>query len=245
MGEWMESVQAAGEVARRKPARRWAAVVSCIIGSLLILVGVIGLSLSEPRSPMIVGLAFLAAGLLVQPPISAIARRTLPFLRPMWAPPLAAFLLAFFMIVIGVPNSPSSDAGVSSVRVADNEPPKPEPPRPSATQPIAAAVSQPAQTEPLEEDLATSPAFARTILWPRLRDPESARIVQLSIYRTGKKLTLCGTLNAKNGFGGYSGPSPFIISDNGVFMDEDVTEAIVATECAGAESAAVPDAMLR
>ena len=56
-------------------------------------------------------------------------------------------------------------------------------------------------------------SFAQHQLAQVLRDPDSARLSHVMVYKSGGKLkAICGTVNAKNGFGGYAGPRPFIIS---------------------------------
>jgi hypothetical protein len=48
----------------------------------------------------------------------------------------------------------------------------------------------------------------------QLRDPESAKIESQVVMRNGQR-TVCGTVNAKNGFGGYTGETPFVGVGNG------------------------------
>ena len=43
----------------------------------------------------------------------------------------------------------------------------------------------------------------------RLKDPDSAKISAVKISADGK--TVCGLVNAKNGFGGYTGDSVFYV----------------------------------
>jgi hypothetical protein len=43
-----------------------------------------------------------------------------------------------------------------------------------------------------------------------LKDPESARFGDIrAVKRQGGKITVCGFVNAKNSFGGYTGMKPF------------------------------------
>ncbi len=83
------------------------------------------------------------------------------------------------------------------------------------------------------------------MIGPKLRDPSTAQFTELTAYRTGEKLTLCGQINAKNAFGAYVGAAPFIISDDGIFVGaEEVTADQVANLCTGTRRASVPEGML-
>lgn len=44
----------------------------------------------------------------------------------------------------------------------------------------------------------------------RLRDPSSAEFSDMRVVRNGEAIVVCGTVNARNGFGGMSGPQRFI-----------------------------------
>jgi hypothetical protein len=46
-----------------------------------------------------------------------------------------------------------------------------------------------------------------------LRDPSSALFYDEAVIGTGKSRTVCGNVNAKNGFGGYTGKSAFIYEE--------------------------------
>lgn len=83
-------------------------------------------------------------------------------------------------------------------------------------------------------------AFTQKVVQDHLKDPESAQFAQVIAYRSGKKLTICGLVNARNGFGGYGGPKPFIISDEGMFFEEEATVGRVQQLCQGADSTDVP-----
>ena len=58
----------------------------------------------------------------------------------------------------------------------------------------------------------------------RLKDAESARWGEIF---SGKKGPVCGSVNAKNGFGGYTGFQRFVVSGGGLVVIED---DMVATE---------------
>jgi hypothetical protein len=83
--------------------------------------------------------------------------------------------------------------------------------------------------------------FVKKVLGEHLLDPESAKLTDMMEYRTGKRLTYCGQVNAKNRFGGYTGPVPFILSDDGIFVGDNATAEKVMAECQGAQVASVPD----
>jgi len=54
--------------------------------------------------------------------------------------------------------------------------------------------------------------LARDALGERMRDPESLQLTKLAAGKQSDGLTLvCGYYNAKNGFGGYAGPTPFFM----------------------------------
>ncbi|CAM5658664.1 hypothetical protein MAUB1S_11469 [Mycolicibacterium aubagnense] len=43
-----------------------------------------------------------------------------------------------------------------------------------------------------------------------LKDPDSVKFGGLAASANGTSILVCGTVNAKNGFGGYSGRVPFV-----------------------------------
>jgi hypothetical protein len=78
----------------------------------------------------------------------------------------------------------------------------------------------------------------------KLRDPDSARFADMDVYddRTwkGRRVTVtCGSINAKNGFGGYAGPANFIFVEqiDSAFVDPGLNNGqfvgIWNTLCAG------------
>jgi hypothetical protein len=57
----------------------------------------------------------------------------------------------------------------------------------------------------------------------RLRDPGSAEFRNVRFYSGGKAPAVCGEVNAKNGFGGYTGSKRFIASGEDLaFVEGDV-----------------------
>lgn len=69
---------------------------------------------------------------------------------------------------------------------------------------LLAAGCQRAETE--SPAAGTEFSQARAAVTSQLRDPESARFGPLTRGRGG---AVCGTVNARNGFGGYTGAAPF------------------------------------
>ncbi len=45
-----------------------------------------------------------------------------------------------------------------------------------------------------------------------LRDPSSAQFGEISVYHHGDQVAVCGTVNARNGFGGMAGAERFFVS---------------------------------
>ena len=197
---------------------RWTTLGSWLVGLLFMYRAVQAIAAGPGASPPGVPFAVLAGSLLLLPPLTTQLRKWIPPLRPLWAPPVAAFFLV---------------AAVAIVSVCLTADPNPRPKAPSEQ----IAVS--------DERLGVYPAFAKKLISPRLKDPGSAQITDLIAYRTGAKLTLCGMVNAKNGFGGYVGSTPFIISDDGIYIGEgEATGERIEQECSGATRSVVPAAML-
>ena len=51
---------------------------------------------------------------------------------------------------------------------------------------------------------------AQAAVRAELRDPDSAQFKNVFVIGTGYDKTVCGNVNARNGFGGYTGFTPFI-----------------------------------
>lgn len=66
-------------------------------------------------------------------------------------------------------------------------------------------------------------SFAEREVTRSLRDPDSARFQQVRTYRRNDDLryTVCGEVNAKNGFGGFNGFMPFV-----AYVDMDPLDGI-------------------
>lgn len=185
--------------------------------------------------------AFIPGSLVILPPVTARLRKAIPPLRPFWVAPLVSVFALFVGSMIAAPahrvsTEPDRIREPTTVTVRAKSPPTPP-----AT---PAREVAPAPSEGWKE-VAIYAAFARKMLAQRLRDPDSMQISDLVVFRTGKKLTLCGMVNAKNGFGGYSGFEPFVISDSGVFVGaSEATDKRVLDECRGDASSVVPRSML-
>lgn len=63
-------------------------------------------------------------------------------------------------------------------------------------------------------------AGARAAVLLRLKDPDSARFGQIA---HGKAGAICGEVNARNSYGGYTGMTPFMLTADGAFMAYDNT----------------------
>jgi hypothetical protein len=80
-------------------------------------------------------------------------------------------------------------------------------------------------------------ADARWAARSRMRDPDSARFEGLRVSRAGGAAAVCGTLNARNGFGGYGGPQPFFVVGGVMTSAADLPQAAFvqawSQHCAG------------
>jgi hypothetical protein len=61
-------------------------------------------------------------------------------------------------------------------------------------------------------------ATVRAAVLADLRDPDSARFGSMT---PGKSEAVCGTVNAKNGFGGFTGPTAFVWTPGRVVIYDD------------------------
>lgn len=101
---------------------------------------------------------------------------------------LLAFLaLCGFCLLVGIASNSSSPSG-------------------DANKTGAAAVPKVDHTNPVS----VFPSMVEDYVKPHLKDPESAKISDVT-YRTRHGLPVfCGLVNAKNGFGGYTGDVQFV-----------------------------------
>lgn len=58
----------------------------------------------------------------------------------------------------------------------------------------------------------------------RLKDPESAQFRNERVSRSSGNPVVCGEVNAKNGFGGFTGFEPYIGLGDLVVMDNDMAQ---------------------
>lgn len=86
----------------------------------------------------------------------------------------------------------------------------------AAGPPVNAVSSVPPSPPPAEmvEPITLTPAQRKAVqtgLKTRLKDPDSARFGEFKAGRDGKgEITVCGYVNAKNSYGGYTGQKPFL-----------------------------------
>jgi hypothetical protein len=81
-----------------------------------------------------------------------------------------------------------------------------------------------------DEELAayTALASAQTAVKARLKDPGSAEFSSMTVYGQEPSFTVCGLVNAKNGFGGMAGPTPVVVLSGGtVYLGGDDDDAVV------------------
>lgn len=100
---------------------------------------------------------------------------------------------------------------------------EPSPPAPSAVEAAKRAELDSAnarrQAEALADRMLLSDAKER--MRGRLKDPESAKFTEVIVARVTGKPIVCGYVNAKNSFGGYTGPKGFVMPKGGVPIGED------------------------
>ena len=58
-------------------------------------------------------------------------------------------------------------------------------------------------------------------LLSRLKDAESAKFSDVLVVRSSGKPVVCGYVNSKNGFGGYTGKRAFVAPDGGTPISEE------------------------
>jgi hypothetical protein len=65
-----------------------------------------------------------------------------------------------------------------------------------------------------------------------LRDPGSAKFRDVRAAGPDSALVVCGYVNAKNGLGGFTGDTPFVVDATGVTVDGRVTTSPAWSACA-------------
>lgn len=66
---------------------------------------------------------------------------------------------------------------------------------------------------------------ARLAVEERLKDPDSAKFDVLYTSEKAGIVVVCGTVNAKNGFGGYAGEEEFIFAGQAAVLQSDLPPA--------------------
>lgn len=66
-----------------------------------------------------------------------------------------------------------------------------------------------------------SQSAAKEAVRQQLRDPESARFSGVYVHRGPSGAAVCGRVNAKNGFGGYTGDSDFFVIGSAAVLETD------------------------
>lgn len=92
---------------------------------------------------------------------------------------------------------------------------------------LAAVVACNPETAGTRADAAPDPilaeAQAEVAIKDALKDPDSAKFGEEDV-RDAKRPVVCGTVNAKNGFGGYTGMRPFIVIGSRAAVQDDPTD---------------------
>lgn len=63
-----------------------------------------------------------------------------------------------------------------------------------------------------------------------LKDPESADFSDVTTHVDGANIVVCGWVNAKNGYGGYTGREPFIGGSDGSMIRNEVIATLFRKE---------------
>jgi hypothetical protein len=85
--------------------------------------------------------------------------------------------------------------------------------------PLAACVQDAAQLNSIPNPVVGEPymltstdeVVVKNTVTKGFKDPVSAQFENLKAARSGVKVTVCGQVNGKNGYGAYAGFSPFIV----------------------------------
>ncbi|WPZ03081.1 zinc ribbon domain-containing protein [Blastomonas marina] len=64
----------------------------------------------------------------------------------------------------------------------------------------------------------------------RLKDPDSAQFRDVGYYSGGRAAAVCGYVNAKNAFGGFSGYERFVALGDAAFFESDVNDGKFGVE---------------
>jgi hypothetical protein len=238
----------------RKPigAGSISAVLGWAIGAFTILGGVATISTAAGYRPYwVIGIFALVAGAIVLPPVTALARKAVPILRPAMAPPVAYILVVLIAQPFRLAVEPHGAArtayigraitradddikahnasGASNVlapfaadaatdptlkaalaRVSAEQSAETSASIAAASAPSASPASGSASESETPEHKANSQAIVVDMarIYDTLRDPSGVTWGTMTGARNGT--TLCGSVNAHNAFGGYTGQRQFI-----------------------------------
>ncbi len=146
-----------------------------------------------------------------------------------------------FMVMIGATADPSKVPSEEQVQaeIANADVGKKATKAPAATKPKAKPSAEPKPATVAKEDESPFADQSKQALWivkshgaikSRLRDPGSADFRNSRFYSGGPVPVVCGEVNSKNGFGGYTGFQRFIASG------DDPNIAFVASDVAVGDS---------
>jgi hypothetical protein len=86
-------------------------------------------------------------------------------------------------------------------------------------------ISAPMTPRPLDD--AELQASAQIEVRKNLKDPESARFAGVRVHRSKAGIAaVCGSVNAKNGFGGYGGDKDFVVLGSIVLIEPDESDML-------------------
>lgn len=93
----------------------------------------------------------------------------------------------------------------------------------------------PAAPEPNVADLAAHQVAAKAGMKAALREPGSAKYQDVQAYPLGDGYVFCGKVNAKNGFGGFTGFERFVVAGSVVATESQVADfpTLWAKACVG------------
>jgi len=116
--------------------------------------------------------------------------------------------------IVTTPQTPPTDAVVT--------------PTPLAPPTAAVVIPTPQASTPAASDVITR---AQTSILETLRDPGSAQFSDMVALKNGRDTMVCGFVNAKNGYGGYTGRKRFIYSDGMHVSHMNVYDGQIAQVC--------------
>lgn len=78
-----------------------------------------------------------------------------------------------------------------------------------------------APTREWEAEKAAIVSDAHAVVLSRLKDPASAKFGEDRILGSGPDRRVCGTVNARNGFGGYAGADRYVVMGGAAYLGSD------------------------